>query len=204
MIGIILYAIGVMYTPGPVNLLGLNAGLQQKFKRSIGYFIGVGSAMFILFILFGYSGQLIIKKSYLIYISIIGSSYIIYLAVKLFKATVNIYSENNANLLTFKNGLFMQLLNPKGYLATLPIATIQFPANHITGMSVFFTSLFLGVLAIGAPGSYSVAGRYFGKLVKDIRVISYFNKLMALLLLYVAFTILKDHVYNVLIGVSQY
>jgi hypothetical protein len=32
----------VMYSPGPVNFMGLNAGLTGQFKKTIYFFIGVG------------------------------------------------------------------------------------------------------------------------------------------------------------------
>ncbi len=51
MLQMILYGIGIMYTPGPINLIGLNLGLNKKFKQSIGYFFGVGFAMLILFLI---------------------------------------------------------------------------------------------------------------------------------------------------------
>ncbi|WP_340162900.1 hypothetical protein [Billgrantia tianxiuensis] len=53
---IVAYALGVMYTPGPVNLLGLNAGLNGQAKTSLGFFAGVGLAMLTLFLLFGWAG----------------------------------------------------------------------------------------------------------------------------------------------------
>ena len=37
---IFLYAFSVMYSPGPVNFMGLNAGLTGQFRRSTGFFIG--------------------------------------------------------------------------------------------------------------------------------------------------------------------
>ena len=49
---IFLYAFSVMYSPGPVNLMGLNAGLTGKLRRSTGFYIGVGSAMLLMFVQF--------------------------------------------------------------------------------------------------------------------------------------------------------
>lgn len=56
MLEIVAYALGVMYTPGPVNLLGLNAGLNGQARTSLGFFVGVGAAMLTLFLIFGWVG----------------------------------------------------------------------------------------------------------------------------------------------------
>ena len=42
---IFLYTLSVMYSPGPVNFMGLNSGLTGQFKKTIYFFMGVGCAM---------------------------------------------------------------------------------------------------------------------------------------------------------------
>ncbi|SEF09105.1 hypothetical protein SAMN04490198_5314 [Pseudomonas palleroniana] len=77
---IFLYAFSVMYSPGPVNFMGLNAGLTGQFRRSTGFFAGVGCAMLVLFVLFGYTGEAIISHAALPYICLVGGVYTLYLA----------------------------------------------------------------------------------------------------------------------------
>jgi len=45
---IFLYAFSVMYSPGPVNFMALNAGLGGGFRRSLGSFASVGCALLVL------------------------------------------------------------------------------------------------------------------------------------------------------------
>lgn len=194
MADIFAYAIGIMYTPGPINLLGLSSGLNKQTRSHLGFFIGVGSAMFILFVLLGYLGLQVINPQFLPYVSLIGCGYILYIAWKVAKAKVQV-SDTSANAsLSFFDGLFMQLLNPKALVATLPIATIQFPSADITGAAIVFWSLILAILAFGAPTSYSLAGLVLGKQVSRTGVFNVFNKLMAVLLVYVALMIAYEHV----------
>jgi len=82
MADIFAYAIGIMYTPGPINLLGLSSGLNKQTRSHLGFFIGVGSAMFILFVLLGYLGLQVINPQFLPYVSLIGCGYILYIAWK--------------------------------------------------------------------------------------------------------------------------
>ena len=51
MLAIIAYAVGIMYSPGPVNLMGLNTGVNGQAKRRWGFCLGVGTAMLLLFLL---------------------------------------------------------------------------------------------------------------------------------------------------------
>ncbi|KZY41561.1 transporter [Pseudoalteromonas shioyasakiensis] len=194
MADIFAYAIGIMYTPGPINLLGLSSGLNKQTRSHLGFFIGVGSAMFILFVLLGYLGLQVINPQFLPYVSLIGCGYILYIAWKVAKAKVQVNDTSADASLSFFDGLFMQLLNPKALVATLPIATIQFPSADITGAAIVFWSLILAILAFGAPTSYSLAGLMLGKQISRPGVFNVFNKLMAILLVYVALMIAYEHV----------
>lgn len=160
MIEIIAYAIGVMYTPGPVNLLGLNTGLNGHAKASTGYYFGVGSAMLLLFLSFGWLGSTLISRDALIIISILGCGYIATLAVKILKASVTIGDNTtNERPLRYQQGLILQLLNPKGVVGHLLDKRIENP--------LFFT---------------------------------WFNRVMAALLFYVAGSIGYEFVYLPLFG----
>ncbi|MCK8123847.1 LysE family transporter [Pseudoalteromonas sp. 2CM39R] len=200
MADIFAYAIGIMYTPGPINLLGLSSGLNKQTRSHLGFFIGVGSAMFILFVLLGYLGLQVINPQFLPYVSLIGCGYILYIAWKVAKAKVQVNDASADASLSFFDGLFMQLLNPKALVATLPIATIQFPSVDITGAAIVFWSFILAILAFGAPTSYSLAGLMLGKQVSRPGIFNVFNKLMAILLVYVALMIAYEHVLTPLLA----
>lgn len=196
MLEIFAYAIGIMYTPGPVNLLGLHSGINAKVREHVGFFTGVASAMLVLFVFLGFLGLSLINPKVLPYISLVGCSYILYIAWKVFRANINVSGEKaQVGILSFRDGFFMQILNPKALVATLPISTIQFPAAGITGGSIVFWSLILAILAFGAPSSYSLAGMALGKRLENPIYFKLFNVMMSGLLIYVGFSIGYEHVY---------
>ena len=119
---------------------------------------------------------------------------------KVAKAKVQVNDASADASLSFFDGLFMQLLNPKALVATLPIATIQFPSADITGAAIVFWSIILAILAFGAPTSYSLAGLMLGRQVSRPGVFNVFNKLMAILLVYVALMIAYEHVLTPLLA----
>jgi len=137
MIELLAYAIGIMYTPGPVNLIGLNAGLGGRTRASLGFFLGVGLAMFVLLLLFGWAGTRLVREDTLIYVSLVGCLYIAYLAIKIASDSGELgANEAPARPLGVRSGFVIQLLNPKAMLTTLPITSIQFPAAQIHGWSL--------------------------------------------------------------------
>ena len=201
MLAIVAYALGVMYTPGPVNLLGLNVGINGQAKQSVGFCLGVGMAMLVYLLVLGWAGAAWISGNALILVSALGCSYILYLAVKIARANADLGEPDQApRLLNFRDGLVMQLLNPKAIVATLPIATLQFPAAGIQGASLVVWALGLSAMAAGAPGSYVVIGSLVGDRIKSTRVVKGFNWLMAGLLVAVAISIGVEHVWVPLAG----
>jgi threonine/homoserine/homoserine lactone efflux protein len=184
MIDIILYAFGVMYTPGPVNAICLNSGIQKQ--KSILYFcIGVSLALFILFSTMSFIGEKIINESILQWTSILGAAYIVWLATKVFSSKVSSQALSDNKTLTFRDGLMLQLLNPKGITVALPVATVQFPAAGITGGYIFVWCVALAALAFGAPLAYYIFGRLLGLNIRQTSYLNVVNKLMAVFLLFV-------------------
>ena len=202
MVEILAYALGIMYSPGPLNLLSLNAGLNGQIRSTLRFCIGVGCGMLLLFLLFGYTGAWLVTPRFQLLISATGSLYIAYLAYKIAwgsikpAATQTVeQSDTAASKLNFKSGLTMQLLNPKSFIIILPIVTVQFPAAQISGGSIILWSLLLSFLAFGAPGSYLLMGARLGKLIRQPRFFRLLNLAMSGLLFYVAADIGYSYVY---------
>ncbi|MFJ2362685.1 LysE family translocator [Pseudomonas sp. NPDC087697] len=190
---IFLYAFSVMYSPGPVNFMALNAGLTGRFRRSLGFFVGVGCALLVLFILFGYTGEAIISQAALPYISLVGGIYTLYLAYQVYTATTAVPGEANEQsaapqqTLTFWNGFLIQLLNPKGIMVVLPITSVMLPASHITGASIAMVSALLAIAGGGAPGVYLLLGAILGRRITRESWFTVFNRLMGLALVVCAY-----------------
>ena len=200
MISMILYSISIIYSPGPINFIGLNQGVSNKLNSSKGYFVGVGVAFYILLLILGYTGEKLIKKEYLLYISIIGSIYMFYLSYKIIKTSVSLNDEKHISRLTFRDGFFMEIMNPKAMLATLPIATIYYPVNSVDGVKVLGVSFVLALMASSAPFGYALIGTCFSDMIQNEKMIRVFNTVLALLLVYVGYSIFKDRVFLVLVG----
>jgi len=202
MVEILAYAFGIMYTPGPVNLISLNAGLNGQVRSTVHFCVGVACAMFLLFLAFAYTGAWLVKPAYQLWISCAGSVYIAYLAYKISWSSAGSAPLDSAEAagtaagkLSFKSGLIMQLLNPKAFVAILPIVSVQFPAAQISGAAIVAWSLLLSSLALGAPATYLLMGARLGKWITQPSYFRWLNLSMSILLLYVAGDIFYNHVF---------
>jgi threonine/homoserine/homoserine lactone efflux protein len=173
--------------------MALNAGLTGRFRRSLGFFAGVGCALLVLFILFGYTGEAIISQAALPYISLVGGIYTLYLAYQVYTATTVVPgaasdpSTAPHKTLTFWNGFLIQVLNPKGIMVVLPITSVMLPAAHITGASIAMVSALLAIAGGGAPGVYSLLGAILGRRITRESCFTVFNRLMGLALVVCAY-----------------
>ncbi|TDP01275.1 LysE family translocator [Marinomonas balearica] len=194
MLEIFVFAFGIMYTPGPVNMISLFAGIRGESWRALRFCAGVGSAMAIMFIGIGYAGNAIIPKSVQSVIAILGGLYIAYLGYKVMKASFksSVATSLDTTNMRFSTGLLMQLSNPKAPVVILPVATVQFPAAHVEGIMIAIMSLALGCLAFGAPTSYLLAGNQLKQAALNPNVMKWVNRVMALLLFYIAIQFISN------------
>jgi threonine/homoserine/homoserine lactone efflux protein len=188
MLEIIIYAFGIMYSPGPANSLALFAGVNGQGWRALLYCVGVGLAMLIWFLVIGYLGSEIIPKEYQSIISILGGVYIAYLAVKIMQSSFQQKANNDKNaVVNFRMGLVLQLCNPKAMVAIVPIVTVQFPRMQIEGGQIVLWSLGLSMIAFGAPSTYLLVGSCLKNVATNRNAMAWLNRVMAMLLLFVAY-----------------
>ncbi|WP_273862752.1 LysE family translocator [Pseudomonas sp. LA5] len=113
-----------MYSPGPVNALGLNAGLRGQARRALGFYAGVGCAMLLLFLALGYAGAVLVSGALLPWLALLGGGYCLYLGYLIARAappTAAGEEEGAATRLTFARGFLIQGLNPKGWPPPSPV-----------------------------------------------------------------------------------
>lgn len=190
---IVLYAFSVIYSPGPVNALCLNAGLRGQARRALGFYAGVGCAMLVLFLALGYVGAVVVSGALLPWLALLGGGYCLYLGYRIARAAPpTAEGEGAATRLTFASGLLIQGLNPKAWLAVLPIATVMFPAAQVTGGKIALWSLPLALSACGAPASYALLGALLGRYLVRGRGFRAVNRLLGLSLVGCALLLFHD------------
>ncbi|WP_353226365.1 LysE family translocator [Salinisphaera hydrothermalis] len=184
-----------MYTPGPVNLIGLNSGLRSRLLSSLPFFTGVGLAMFAWFTILGLAGQALVPELIVPYLALAGGLYTIYLATQIIRSDItdgDLHTSEEKPL-TFASGFLIQFLNPKGMLVVVPISAVMFPAAHIVGVELITAAAGIAIGAGLAPALYCLIGNLVGARVQSAKFFKAANLTLGALLAVVGVAILYEY-----------
>jgi threonine/homoserine/homoserine lactone efflux protein len=190
LIAFLSYALVNTFTPGPNNILSMTFGTSLEFKKTFRFISGVAAGFVIVMLLCNYFNLFLfsaIPQTGKI-MKILGAVYIIYLAVKILKSAPE---ENDSPLdksSTFAAGLLLQFFNPKVILYGITVTSSFITPYYKSGIIIFLFSLLLAFLSFLSTCSWALFGAAFQRFLKRYK--SAFNAVMALLLLYSAFSIL--------------
>jgi threonine/homoserine/homoserine lactone efflux protein len=201
MIQLFFFITAVQWSPGPLNLLALNSGLQGSIRKTINFCIGVGIGVSIQYIVCGFISQFIVHPMLLPWIAGVGSLYIMWLGFHMIKPddTKSQLSSTNFKNLSFRDGLLMQVINPKGFVAALPAATIYFPSLGIHGLSIVFFAIIFGIICLGSVLFYTFLGHSFSKWITKPGTLKKCNIVMGLILFALAFSLDWEYIIHPLI-----
>jgi threonine/homoserine/homoserine lactone efflux protein len=200
MLEMFMFAVGVYYTPGPVNIIGFGAGLNDSYRSMSRFAAGVGCALLIWYTVIGILGHMIVIQSIVPYLALLGGSYIFYLAVRIIASQIRLgIPSQRRDLWRFRDGLLLQILNPKGMIVVVSITSIFFPAQSFGAMKIVLFSLILSIIGAFAPICYAVFGYVSQKkLVTPVKrqavILKYINIAMGALLIFVGMTLFYKYV----------
>ncbi|MFF3025206.1 LysE family translocator [Gottfriedia sp. NPDC057948] len=154
----VLYCFIVTFTPGPTNIVILSTVHNNGTKKALEYAYGATLAFGILLLISAMLNTLLIGviPKILHLMQVIGSVYMIYLAVQIYKMDSSNSSKKQTG--TFKSGFLMQFLNPKvvlftmtvipsyilPYYVAMPAVTISVMVITIIGFLAFITWVLFG------------------------------------------------------------
>lgn len=191
----ITYACIVSFTPGPNNIMVLAYATKKGHKKTLPFRLGVATGFFIILVLSVFFNQVLVQllpKAQLI-MRFIGTAFMLYLAFKFsgiqLPSSWNKKSKKTEQTiaLTYRTGIFLQLVNPKGLLVGLTIIP-TFIAPYFSNyfMQIAF-ALLLSLIALAATTSWAIFGTMFNRFITQYE--RPFNLVMSLLLVYSALSI---------------
>lgn len=151
---IAVFAFVTCASPGPVNILASISGAQNGLKANLPFVLGATSGLSLVIIVAGFGVSQLLKSNAMLanILTLIGSVYMMYLAFKLAKASVNIEAtDNGSQIPSFYQGAFLQVINPKAWLVTMAGTAIYLNSDDylkllILYVLVFFIVCFIAVL----------------------------------------------------------
>jgi cysteine/O-acetylserine efflux protein len=138
---ILTYVLVSSFTPGPSNISSASLAVVHGYGKTLRYQAGLAAGVFLLMALSGWFSALILKLLPAVepVLRFAGAGYILYLAWVILKASYTF--EGDAPPPRFRNGVALQVLNPK--------------------LWVYAFSLFTGFLGRWAPNLLLTAGLAF-------------------------------------------
>ncbi|MBO3659194.1 LysE family translocator [Acinetobacter haemolyticus] len=191
----IVYSTVTSITPGPNNIMLAASGLNFGLKRSIPHILGIGFGFGVMVILVGYGIGAALGSSPLLYeiLKIIGISYLLYLAYKIYRAG-SIKADTKVDKpLSFMGAALFQWVNPKAWIMAMGAITTYSSANSRLVEFVFIGVIF-GLVSIPSVGVWAYMGEKLKMIVNHPRKVQLFNTVMALLLVASVIVPIKDSV----------
>ncbi|ENW18674.1 Transporter, LysE family [Acinetobacter haemolyticus CIP 64.3 = MTCC 9819] len=191
----IVYSTVTSITPGPNNIMLAASGLNFGLKRSIPHILGIGFGFGVMVILVGYGIGAALGSSPLLYeiLKIIGISYLLYLAYKIYRAG-SIKTDTKVDKpLSFMGAALFQWVNPKAWIMAMGAITTYSSANSRLVEFVFIGVIF-GLVSIPSVGVWAYMGEKLKMIVNHPRKVQLFNTVMALLLVASVIVPIKDSV----------
>lgn len=189
------YVVVVSFTPGPNNILSMVNASRDGFRKTIPFLLGIFTGFFTLLLLSSYFNLVLfnIMPKIKIFMSIVGASYMTYLAVKIMKSGKpdedgeEPQEKSSRKVNSFATGLAMQFVNPKGVLYCITVVANFIIPFYKSGAVLFLFSLFLAIVGFSSVCSWALFGSLFNRFISKYQ--RPFNLAMGLLLLYSAYSI---------------
>ncbi|EON72025.1 LysE family transporter [Lysinibacillus sphaericus] len=188
----LLFVFITSFTPGPNNIMAMAYANKHGLKKTLPFCLGVGIGFFVITLLCSLFNIALTNVMPIIEhpLTIFGVCYMLYLAYKILasKDSGNENTEITNNLLLM--AMLLQFVNPKGILFGITVVATFILPYYSSYLSYFLFSLFLGMVGMMSTYSWGLFGSAFQKLLLQYR--RQFNIVMAILLVYSAFSILMN------------
>ena len=144
-IGLLLFAVSMVATPGPANMILLNAGSQFGFKKAIPFVFGIilSKQLIIWPIGFGILTFFELFPNFINFIKFLSCTYIIWLAWKLSNFKINDNKELEKPP-SFFHGLPVHPTNPKAWaMVSVGFSNYTNPNENLLISTLILASIFI-------------------------------------------------------------
>lgn len=183
------YVFVTSFTPGPNNIMSMTNANRDGFKKTLNFTLGVGSGFLVLMLACSYFNLILFNliPKIKIFMSIIGSAYMIFLAYKIYNDKSSEDEGSNKHMNSFLTGFLMQFINPKAILYGITAISNFIIPYYNTHAALILFSVLLAFIGFVSTTSWALFGALFQKFLSRYR--KGFNTAMSLLLLYCAVVI---------------
>jgi cysteine/O-acetylserine efflux protein len=186
------YAIISIFTPGPSNISTASLAVVYGYKRTVNYQFGLSIGFFCVTLLSGLFSISLLNflpfiESIMRYI---GAGYILYLTISILKASYMV-SENAPEPLNLKDGIMLQLLNPKLIVFTLTLFSSFLNPLIANTFFLFLASIFFAGLSLCSTSIWALFGTSIQTYLREPRYQILVNLLLFFSLIYIALSLIE-------------
>ena len=184
-----LFSLSMSISPGPVNLITLSTGVNHGFRNAMPFVSGatVGFTLLLLMVGLGIGRIAAQNQELMMLLSYLGAGFICYMGYKVATANSDIEIVNDTRP-TFIQGVLLQWLNPKAWIACLSGVTAFNLADDDSLLYVFVGLYF--VICYACVSSWALVGDRISSLLAERSNLRVFNRVMGSILIVVAIYLL--------------
>jgi len=179
------FSLAMSISPGPVNMIIVSSGANYGIRKTFSFVSGatIGFILLLLFIGLGFNKVIDLYPSFLKYLAIAGSLFIVYMGYLIASSKPELDIKEQ-NLPTFMQGFILQWLNPKAWIACVAGVSLFSSPNS---KQVFFTfSLVYFLVCYVSLFSWSLLGSKVAIILSSEFRFKLFNQIMGGLLIVTA------------------
>lgn len=191
-----LFSLSMSITPGPVNLITLSTGVNHGFRNSMPFVSGatIGFTLLLLVVGLGIGSFAAKSQLFLDLLGYGGAGIISYMGYKIAVSTPQIKVTSEA-LPTFYQGVLLQCINPKAWVACLAGVSAFNLANSYILLALFVSLYF--IICFASISLWALAGEKISAFFHTPRNLRVFNMLMGGALVIVAIYLLFMQFVNI-------
>ena len=182
--GLAIFCFVSSITPGPNNIMLMTSGVNFGVRRTIPHALGVslGFPLMVAVVGLGLAGIFSRFPVLLVAMKWLGAAYLVYLAVKLARATPIASGSAGGRPMTFFQAAAFQWINPKAWIMALTaVATYALP-DHYTRTVVLVAATF-GIVCLPTVSRWVLFGTGLRRMLQNPVMLRVFNLAMGALLI---------------------
>jgi threonine/homoserine/homoserine lactone efflux protein len=178
------FAFVAAITPGPNNLMLMSSGVKFGFARTLPHLVGVIIGFALMVALLGLGLNVVFQRfpAILPVMRVVGSLYMMWLALKIALAKPTRAVENGGRPIGFFAAAAFQWVNPKAWVMALSVLSAYAGLTDDYLRSVLLMAMLCAAITVPCSGAWALFGSSLRRLLASPRVTRAFNLSMAALL----------------------
>ena len=182
--GFVSFGVVAAATPGPNNLMLMTSGVKFGFARTLPHLAGVVLGFSLMAALLGIGLDAVFQRvpQLMTVMRVLGSLYMLWLAMKIAFAGPIGDVEGGGNPLGFVSAAAFQWVNPKAWVAILGALAAYAPMTDSYAQSVALMVVLFTAITLPSAGAWALFGAALKRLLGNPRAVRPFNLAMAAIL----------------------